>query len=133
MYILLQKKQANKFLPESSCVHASPQHHFLLTFASSWPLQVPCVAELVPSSALLPLCCLSPHFSLCNLTTLWFPFSEFYTSFQNSHHNLQVYIILLVFKRLSSSLCCKCLRGKNQNCFVFFCFIASTYYIISIQ
>lgn len=61
------------------------------------------------------------------LTTLWFPFSESYTSLQNSHHNLQVYIILLVFKRLSSSLCYECLRGKNQNCFVFFCFISSTY------
>ena len=67
------------------------------------------------------------------LTTLWFPFSESYTSLQNSHHNLQVYIILLVFKCLSSSLCYECLRGKNQNCFVFFCFNSSTYYIMSIQ
>ena len=74
-------------------------------------------------AGLFKLLMLSPHFSLRSLTTLWFPLSEFYTCFQKSHHNLQVYIILLVFKFLSSSLGYKCLKGKNQNCFVFFCSI----------
>lgn len=62
----LSEKNKNKFLPESSRVHTSSYHRFpphplhqagLFKFFA--------FAELVPSSALLPLCCLSPHFSHC--------------------------------------------------------------------